>query len=220
MLLSLAILVSGFYTAAGQVGVDTSDPESTAILELVRNKYESYSSLDVSFQLNIEAPEQPTQTIEGTFCEQGDKYRLSLSGQDIYCDGSYIWVHIKEDNEVQVNDYFADEEEGFASPKDFLQVYNKKEFIHALVGTGREDGKAIHQIEFKPIAGNSEYSKIRTSIDQGSNDIVSVKIFEKSGVRYTLDVSSLKSNEAYPSDHFTFPIQEYPDITIEDLRID
>ena len=75
---------------------------------------------------------------------------------------------------MQVNnvDDFEEEDEDFLSPKDLLRIYEKEDFIFGLTNDGFENGVAIQQVEFKPIDKDSEYAKMRLTIDKKKNQII------------------------------------------------
>ncbi len=213
---------SSAQTAKAQFASSTSDPAAKAILEKLRTKYEAYQSIEADFNLIIEIPEEAKEVQKGNLAQQGDKYRLELEHQAIYSDGKTLWVFWKNNNEVQINnvDDFEEEEDELLSPKDLLRVYEKENFTYALVNDGYENGRAIQQIEFKPLDKDSEYAKMRVTIDKKKNQVIRIKAFSKDSSRYTLEVTKFKPNLSYKAADFVFNPDKYPDIYVEDLRID
>ena len=201
---------------------ETSDPAAKAILEKLRNKYEAYKTVEADFQLIIEIPEEDKEVQVGNLAQDGDKYKLDLDNQAIYSDGKTLWLYLKSNNEVQINSVedFEEDDEDFLSPKDLLRIYEKEDFIYGLTNEGIEKGVAIQQIEFKPTDKDSEYAKMRLTIDKKKNQIMRVKAFAVDGARYTMDVKKFKPNLAYKATDFIFDAKKYPGIHVEDLRID
>ncbi len=201
---------------------ETSDPAAKAILEKLRNKYEAFKTVEADFNLTIEIPEEEEEIQTGNLAQDGDKYRLQLNNQAIYSDGKTLWLYLKSNNEVQINNVedFEEEDEDFLSPKDLLRIYEQEDFIYGLTNEGYEKGIAIQQIEFKPIDKDSEYAKMRLTIDKKKNQIMRIKAFAVDGARYTMDVTKFKPNLAYKSTDFIFNAKKYPGIHVEDLRID
>ncbi len=194
-----------------------SDPQAKAILDKLRTKYESLQSVEAAFSLIIEIPEQPKEVQKGTLSQAGDKYRLDLSDQTIISDGTTVWMHLKNMNEVQIMDV----EEGsgeFLSPKDLMQIYEQEEFIYALMNQVKEGDKLIEQIEFKPVDRNSDYSKLRLSVDKRKNEIARIKVFSTDGTRYTMRIDKWTPGKNFPNSHFSFNTSQHPDIYVEDLR--
>ena len=205
----------------GQLEPETSDPAAKAILEKMRTKYEDYTTVAADFTLTIEIPEEETEIQEGSIAQEGDKYRLDLEHQAIYSDGQSLWLFMKNNNEVQINDVDDfEEDEEMLSPKDLLRIYEKEDFIYQLINEDYENGVAIQQIEFKPTDRDSEYSKMRVTIDRKKTQIMRIKAFSKDGSRYTMDVKKFLPNQKYKASDFVFNPDNHPDIFGEDLRIE
>ena len=215
-------LVNISFAQTAQFAKETSDPAAKAILEKLRTKYEAYASVAADFELTIEIPEEDKEIQNGNLIQIDQKYRLTLDNQAIYCDGEVLWLYQKNNNEVQINnvDDFEEEEDEFLSPKDLLRIYEKEDFIYALTNDGYENGKAIQQIEFKPLDRDSEYAKMRLTIDKKKNQILRIKAFSIDGARYTMKITQFQPNQNYKIADFVFNPAKFPGVHVEDLRID
>ena len=219
-LLSFVFFFALRATAQQYTTQDESDPRAKSALDKLRKKYEAFNTLEVRFSLEIEIPEQPTQTQKGQLLQQGNKYRLQLQDRTMVCDGKSVWLYLADHQEVQINNVEEEPEEGvFNSPKDLLAAYQWKNHVYYLTNEYVENGRLIQQIEFKPIARDADYSKVRLTLDKKSNDIVRIKTFNKDGSRFTLKVEKITGNKSLPPGTFTFSKSECPDCHWEDLRI-
>lgn len=199
---------------------EKSDPQAKKILDKIRKKYEGYKTLEAAFSLAIEVPGQDKETQKGTIAQDDKKFRLEMDQQVIVSDGATTWVYLKKNNEVQINDADPnDTENGFLTPKDLLKRYQKGDYLYSVTEKTTENGKVLTQIEFKPTDKNSEYSKLRISIDEKAGAIQSIKAFGKDGSRYTFSISKLTPNKQFAADHFTFNTKNYPGVKVEDLRL-
>ncbi len=199
---------------------EKNDPEAKKILDKIRKKYEGYKTLEATFTLTIEVPGQATEVQKGTIGQEGDKFRLVMDEQVIVSDGQATWVYQKKNNEVQINNAEpAGSEDGFMTPKDLLNRYQKGDYLYSVVDKVTEGGKLVTQIEFKPKTKKSEYSKLRISIDEKAGTIQNVKAFAKDGSRYTFAISRLVPNKAFAADYFAFDTKKYPGVKVEDLRM-
>lgn len=220
-IIAILIAICCTVTVFAQTEKETSDPEAKAILEKMRTKYEAYQTLGADFILTIEIPEEEKEVQSGSIAQHGDKYRVDLEHQAVYSDGNSLWLYMKNSNEVQINDVDDFEEDGeMLSPKDLLRIYEKEDFIYQLINEDYENGVAIQQIEFKPTDRDSEYAKMRVTIDQKKMQIKRIKAFSKDGSRYTMEVKKFKPNSKYAAADFVFNPEDYPDIFVEDLRIE
>ena len=201
---------------------DQNDPEAKAILEKVSTKYESYKSLEIDFSMIIEIPEEDEVLQEGKIIQSGDKYYLDIPQLAIYCDGEIIWTHLKKQKQVQINDYEEeDSSEEIMSPKDVLKIYEGGNYFYVLMNEAYEKGVMIQQVEFKPKDRDSEYSKMRVTINKKTSEIMRLKVFSRDGSRFTFVIEKEKMNGSFNDDAFVFDKSKAPnDIDIEDLRLD
>src|ERR1700759_5393922 len=85
-----------------------SDPDAKKILDNVSAKFKSYKSVQLDFSLKIENSAGKSLGVKkGTLYMKDSKYRISVSGQEIYSDGTNIWTYDKSTNEVQITKFDA-----------------------------------------------------------------------------------------------------------------
>jgi outer membrane lipoprotein carrier protein len=197
---------------------EDSDPKAKAILEKVRKKYEGYSNLEADFTLTMEVPGRSKEVQKGKMQQKGDKYHVNLDDQEVICDGKSTWIYLKKNKEVQVNDASASSDANSLSPKSLLKIYQNGNFAYNLNGTGNENGKSVQFIEVKPLDRNADYSKLRLAADK-NNQITSLKVFNKDGSRYTLQLKKMNGSAKLNDTIFTFNAAQYPGVRVEDLRM-
>ncbi len=197
---------------------EQSDPRATDLLKKVEQKYESYKSLSAEFELIIEVPGEDRSIQKGYMIQQGDQYFINLPDREIYCDGQSVWLYLKEEQEVQISDVEEDDD-GIASPRDFLRVYQSDEYTYALTNEFTEKGRTVQQIEFKPKDRNSDMAKIRLTIDKNSAEILQLRTFYKDGTRVALVLGRLSANKTYAPETFRWQKKQCPDCYVEDLRL-
>ncbi len=223
----LLLVIGGFADAQTDIPKqllhsDKSDPEAKAILDKTKALYETYKTMEVDFTLKIEVPLSDPEIQKGKIIQAGDKHSLSLPGFTIISDGKIVWTHMKNNKQVQISDFEDMEEESdeFLSPKDFLRMYERGDFFYVLMNEAYEGKTPIQQIEFKPKDSDSEYSKMRVTINKKNAQIMRIKVFSKDGSRFTLTIDKLKSNITYAASTFKMDLKSLPEgIEVEDLRL-
>jgi len=196
-----------------------NDPAAKTILDKIKTRFESFTSVSADFSLEIEIPQMDAEVQKGKLWQAGDKYRAELNNRSIISDGETVWVYLGNNKEVQINCASDFGGEGLMSPKDILSVYEKDEYIYYLSNEFRENNKVIQQIEFKPAdRDNSEYSKLRLTIDKKTQDVVRMKIFGKDGSRFTLKMDNWVANQKIATNKFIWQESECTDCYVEDLR--
>ncbi len=220
----MAIMMSTFFLATSFAQkkdftkVQDVDPEAQRVLDKVSKKYEAYKSIEATFSLEIEIPEEPVDKQTGTLKQQGKKYNVDLSSYSMICDGKNFWVHNKQNKEVQLNDPPEEGDDEMMAPQDFYNFYKKGKYLYALTNAIVEKGVPLLQIEFKPLESDSEYSKIRMTIEKKTSVVKRIKVFSKDGSRFTLAIQDFKANKKYTAADFIFNEKKFPGVHIEDLR--
>jgi len=196
-----------------------SDPKAKALLDKVRKKYENYNSIEAAFTLEIEFPEQPKEMQNGKVARQGNKYRVELPSYEAICNGEAVWLVMNGNKEVQINNMpEPDETEAIISPESLFDFYNNGKFVYLLVNEYGNNGKVFTEIEFKPLDRNSDYTKIRMTVNKSTTEVVDVKTFGRDGSRFTLKINQLTPNKSFAANYFAFNKANYPGYHVEDLR--
>jgi len=195
-----------------------NDPAAKAVLDKIKTRYNSFKTVSANFSLDIEIPQMNSEVQKGKLWQEGEKYRAELDNRSIISNGETVWVYLGNNNEVQINCASDFAGEGMMSPKDLLNIYEQEEYVYYLSNEFREAGKTIQQIEFKPTDRDSEYSKLRLTLDKKTLDVVRMKIFAKDGSRFTLKMDNWVANEAIDADKFNWKESECSDCYVEDLR--
>jgi outer membrane lipoprotein carrier protein len=192
-----------------------SDPEAKKILDGVSNKYKSFKAIQATFTLKIEDAQGGLQGVKkGTAYLKGSKYRISITGQEIFCDGSTTWSFDKSSNEVTISKV-----DPSANPiqKMFTNFYDK-DFLYKLNGDQKMDGRLVQEIEMTPIDKTKNFFKIYVYVDKAKGLIYSSKMLEKSGNKYTYTINTLHGQAVVNDSVFVFDKAKYPGVEEVDLR--
>jgi outer membrane lipoprotein-sorting protein len=193
------------------------DPKAKAILDNVSKKVKALKSLKANFTITITgAKNAKPQTKKGNVYMKGDKYYVSLSGQEIYCDTKTIWTFMKESNEVQISS-FDPNENSFTPSKLFTNFYDK-EYIYKYEGEQTVGGKKVDVINLTPTNKSKQYSKVELMIDKAQSVVAGGKMYEKNGNVYQYSVSGYTPNPALTDNMFTFDTKKHPKVEVVDLR--
>ena len=216
--LLIGVCIFAGYSAFSQApDLGKSDPDAKKILDNVSTKFKTYKSVVAAFSLKIEnSSGKNLGTKTGTVTMKGSKYRVSVSGQEIYSDGSNIWTYDKSTNEVQITQF--DASANTITPQKMFTNFYDKDFLYKLNGETKQGNKTVQEIELTPIDKTKPFFKVLIDVDKASQSIMSTKVFQKTGDRYTYTVTSLKTNTNPPDDLFVFNTKNYPKAEIIDLR--
>jgi len=216
IVLSLMILC---VTAAAQVpkAMGKSDAEAKKVLDAVSAKFKTFKSVKASFALKIENAAGKVQgTKAGTVMMKGVKYRVPITGQEIFCDGATIWTYDMAANEVQVS--ALDNSSGSITPQKLFTNFYDKDFLFMLNPDVTKAGKTYQVVELTPVDKTKPFFKVVIEVDKASKVIMSTRVFEKNGNRYLYAINSMATTATIPDDSFAFNLKKYPGVEVIDLR--
>ena len=210
---ALVIMAGGFLSVSAQApkGMGKNDPDAKKILDAVSTKFKTFKTVQGKFSLKIENAAGKVLGIKnGNVSMKGSKYRISVTGQEIFSDGSNIWTLDKASKEVTISK--IDPSANSLTPQKLFTNFYDKDFLYKLNGTT----KSVSEIELTPIDKTKPFFKILLYVDK--NSISTTKLFEKTGNRYTYSTTSLTPNGNLPDATFVFDSKKYPGVEVVDLR--
>ncbi len=198
-------------------GIGKSDPEAKKVLDAVSAKFKTFKTMKASFSLKIENATGKIQgTKTGTVLMKGVKYQVSITGQEIYCDGTNIWTLDKAAKEVQLST--LDNSSGSITPQKLFTNFYDKDFLFILNPDIKKNGKTYQVVELTPIDKSKAFFKVILEVDKAAKMIMSTRVFEKSGNRYVYAINTFTTNVPIADDLFVFSPKKFPGIELIDLR--
>lgn len=199
------------------------DAKAKAILDEVAAKTKAYTSIKTEFSNVTEkqvtnTESKVTETQSGTLQLKGEKFKLEIKGQVIFCDSKTQWTYIKESNEVQINSAPDPKATDNINPVNIFTLYEKgykykydKEDVVA--------GTKVDIVDLFPLNPDKKaYHTIKLTIDKVKKQIISVKILNKNGTTNTITVKNFVTNSEMPDTTFTFNKADYKGVEVVDLR--
>jgi outer membrane lipoprotein-sorting protein len=198
------------------VAQEIVDPKAKVALDKLSTRYDGLESYKVDFTLDVVIPGQEAEKHEGFLIQKGNKFVFDMGTQAIYADGTAVWVHLKADNELQINDPDFGEDGSLLSPSEMMRIYETENFSYAIVNEEND----LLEIEMKPSDDFSDYKKIRISVNTSKNQMKKMEIFSVDGTKIVMKVVNFVEDEIFGDNIFSFNQKKYPNIYIEDLRIE
>lgn len=219
-ILFISLCISTFLIQAQNpqdVDFQQLEAQATQILERSKGVINDFEGIEAEFTMVVEIPDQERMVEKGKLIQQGDKYILDMPDKKVVSDGQTIWNYMKDINEVHISD-LADAAEGeINTPLDWMKIYENGDYVYALVNKVSDKGKTLDQIEFKSNDRNSEFSKVRLTVDEKSLPNL-LEFFFKDGVKMTIHMDALYSYFNAAPDFFMFDPSAHEGVHVEDLR--
>jgi outer membrane lipoprotein carrier protein len=216
--LSIALAFCSFVVNAQNNSLGKSDPDAKKVLDGLSAKLKSYTAVQSSFTLKVNDAKGTLQgSKSGTIYLKGSKYHINIpSGQDIYCDGKDVWTYDKSSNETTISK--SDPTSQTLSPEKFFTNFYDKDFLYKLNGESAMGGHKVQEIELTPTDKTKSFFKALLYVDKASHTLVSVRWFDKSGNKYSLDIIKLNGNAPLTDEQLAYNKAKHPGAEEVDLR--
>lgn len=213
LFLSASLILAALLTH----GQEKNDPEAKAILDGVSAKFKTFTTVQASFSYKVEnASGKALSNKSGSIMLKGTKYRVSFSGQEIFCNGTTVWNYDKAANEVTISK--LDASSGMITPQKLFTNFYDKDFLYMLNGEKKVGNKTMQEIEMTPVDKSKPFHKVYVLVDKAAKTIYSTKVLENAGNRYTYTVNNMKTNKQIDDSKFVFDKSKYPGVEEVDLR--
>lgn len=188
-----------------------TDKKAESILNGVAATTKSYKTVRIEFTYKMENVAQKiNDSYKGVLVSKGDKYKLTVSGQDVISDGKTVWTFLKDANEVQINNV-SDSEESI-NPTNLLTSYTKNFKAKLIKETPQQQ-----IIELTPIQ-KKNFSKVKVTIDRPKKMINTLAIYDKNGSVYSYIINKMDVNQNFYDSMFTFRTADHPGVEEIDMR--
>lgn len=194
------------------VNAQSAEKQATSLLEEVTAKMKAYKTMKLDFTYSmINKGQKINESFKGTLLFKGDKYKLNISEQQIFCNGKTAWTYQKDANEVQINDVNGDEDS--FTPTKFMTSYGNNYKSKLISNKGN-----LQIIEMSPLKGRKKFSKVNLTLDKETKQIKSMQVYDKNGGVFTYNIEHFTTNQPIADSEFTFKASNYPKVEIVDMR--
>lgn len=191
------------------------DVKAKAILDKLSAKTKAYKTIKAEFQYTISnKSEGINESQNGKIEIKGDRYYLSIQGQDVMSDGKYMYTVLKESEEIHISNLPDEDEEDYISPNKIFTLYEDG-FKYKYV---KEEG-GIQVINLYPKdAEEKSFHRIVLHVNKVKTQIVKVEVFGKDGSDFIYKIKTFTPNASISDTRFTFNKSKYPNYEIIDLK--
>ena len=210
--------IAAFFSILLQANTQAkNDPAAKVILDAVSAKFKTFTSVNAGFTYKVEnAAGKALSSKNGSIQMKGTRYRVSFSGQEIFCNGVTVWNYDRAANEVSISN--LDASSGMITPQKLFTDFYNRDFLYLLTGEKKVGGKTIQEIEMTPVDKSKPFHKAYVQVDKSTKTIYSTKVLENAGNRYSYTVTTMKTNKPMADNQFIFDKKKYPGVEEIDLR--
>lgn len=192
------------------------DPKALAILDEMSEKYQNIPAFKATFIYSLENPDQNiNEDFSGEILVKGEKFRLNMGGQEIINNGATVWTYLEEANEVNVDNY--DAQDGDLNPTQIFNAY-KSGYKYLYLEEESNADEALEIIDLIPEDKNAQFFKVRLEINKSDKTLKSWRIFDRNGNRYLYDIDKFDPTIEASNADFEFDKNNHKGVEVVDLR--
>jgi outer membrane lipoprotein-sorting protein len=198
--------------------IGKNDPDAKKVLDGLSAKLNSYKAVQANFTLKVEDAKGKLQgSRSGIIYLKGNKYHVSVvGGQEIYCDGKDVYTYDKSANEVTITK--NDPTTQMLSPDKLFSNFYDKDFLYKLNGEDKVGTRTVEEVELTPVDKTKSFFKVLLYVDKATHTLISMKVFDKGGNRYTLDTSKINGAATFTDAQLAYNKAKFPGVEEVDLR--
>jgi len=199
-------------SAISSLTFSQNDKKATAILNDLSSRTKAFKTIKIDFAYTMEnKKESISEKFTGTLLSKGDKYKLTVAGQDVFCDGKTMWTYMKDANEVNVNDVDANDDS--FTPTKLLSNYTKEYKAKFIEEKGNNQ-----VLELYPLVKGKSFTKVKLTIDKGLKQVKEFVIFDRSGSTFKYIVNKFITDQTVDDKTFIFNKTSHPGVEVIDMR--
>ena len=174
-------------------------------------KNKSYNDISVIFNYQmINSSAGIYENINGYASMKGGSYIMNIDGQEMICDGTTLWTHLIDDEEVMISEVTDDNN---SSPIAIIDAFSQ----NITASFVESDNPDIKIIEVKENEGDT-FETVRLHFDIKDLNIKKVHIIVGDGNEFIYEITDFKTNQNLPDNMFIFDENLYPHVEVIDMR--
>ncbi|MBX7242785.1 MAG: outer-membrane lipoprotein carrier protein LolA [Bacteroidia bacterium] len=188
------------------------DEKANTVLKTAKAKLEGMNDFTASFKYTLSGPNAKNASKSGKIKYKKGKFRVEMGDQELYCDKNKLWVFLKNDNEVNVTPYDANDgldiEQIFKTYQQASKAkYEGDETVHNI---------ACFKIYIASTSSKSDYNQVRLWINKNSHYLEKAELTDRRQVKTIYEFSNIKTNNGLSDNEFRFDVAKHPGVQVYD----
>lgn len=179
-----------------------SNPQADKVIKASQAKFDGLADVQADFTYTLSNPNMKKPVVKkGVVTLKKNKYKIVFADEEMYCNGKYNWVVLKEDEEIVKSDF--DAEEGL-SPDRLYKVYEKDMKSDY---NGIENNN--HKVTLFAKSDDGDIWKTVLWVDKDTKLISKAIMYARNGSQYTYEMGNIKTNTGVADNIFNFDEKKY-----------
>jgi len=200
------------------VSFGQQDAKAKKILDQMSARYRQISAYSIEFTNSlVNEAEGVKKSFSASLTVKGNKHIMKTKDQVVYNDGKTVWTYLPEINEVTIDQYDPDDDDGF-TPSSISEEY-KKGYRYLWIGQDSDGGVRCDLVDLIPNdIENNQFFKIRMMISSEDQTLKKWIMYEKLGNQFVYSISKFDGPISVDDSAFKFDFSKHPEVEVIDLR--
>jgi outer membrane lipoprotein-sorting protein len=182
--------------------LQAQSPQADKLIKQSKAKFESLKDLNASFVYTLNNPNLKKPIVKsGEITLKGDKYKIDFPDEAMYCNGKYLWVLLKEDEEIIKSDV---DPEASITPDRLYKIYEEDTKTKY---EGKENGS--EKIALFANSKKGDIWKTELWINSSTKLIDKAVMHARNGSTYEYVMKGIKTNQGVTDGIFNLNEAEY-----------
>lgn len=182
--------------------------DASAILKESNERFAMLQDFSADFVYSIENPTRLNSNVSktGKLLYSKGKYMVKMADQEIYNDGNTIWIHLPQNEEVNILDY--DPEEGFEIEQIFRFSERQKNNAR-YEGQQIVAGRTLDQINVSINNPELDFNQAWVWINPVTKLMEKIILINRMQMRTSYEFSNIIINQSLPESAFVFNLSNF-----------
>ncbi len=193
------------------------EAQADSLLRLAANLLQSDGSgFSMEFTYGFQAGEnQEDARQEGMLFSMNTSYRMELDGDLFISDGLTQWIYFSTVNELHISDVLA--ESVSITPTSILRDYDERFRSTFMRQETSPQGVSLNIIDLVPKQADV-FFRYRLALCASDHSLSAITAFDRHGGQHTYQITSIRPVNEMDPGLFRFPLEDFPNVEIIDLR--
>ncbi len=204
------------------VSAQKKNLKATELYENIKQKLSDMNAAKFTFTFSAADRDQALLAkVDGMFIGEGNRFKLTTSAMEVYCDGEVKWIYNPVYKELIIFPHDAASTDIAENPFAVLSTADARSFDFTdKAERGFIDKQAVSIISMRPKDKNASYTSVRIAISDKNSLPASIEYTTINGDTYSVFILSATEVPSSPASFYA-PSSELlndPDIYITDMR--
>lgn len=211
LVLLIVVLVVGSAAIA-------QDQEAKEVLDRLAQKAKSFTTITADFTITVDNKKDKVRDSQsGRLLIKGAMFKVLLKGSDVYSNGKVRWTHLKEADEVNLQNVNPNDPNILHNPTRIFSSYTS-EFKYVYKGDKKEKGVRMQEVHLFPRDLKAAFASVKMKVDSSTGLPTSIVYAGKDGVTYTITFSKIVGDLPISNSDFVFNTKVHPNVEVIDMR--